>query len=37
MRRLIRNIEGEPLPLIMHRRLRRLVWIDRRARCNGRL
>lgn len=32
MRRLIRNIHGEPRPLIMHPRLRWLVKIDRRAR-----
>ncbi len=32
MRRLIRNIHGEPRPLIMHPRLRWLVKIDRKAR-----
>ena len=32
MRRLIRNIEGEPRPLIMHRRLYRLRVLDRRVR-----
>ena len=30
--RLIRNIYGEPRPLIMHRRLRWLVKLDRKAR-----
>ena len=33
MRRLIRNIHGEPPPLIMHPRLRWLVKLDRRARA----
>ena len=32
MRRLIRNIEGEPLPLIMHRRLYRWRALDQRVR-----
>ena len=32
MRRLIRDIHGEPRPLIMHPRLRWLVKMDRRAR-----
>ena len=33
MRRLIRNIAGEPRPLIMHRRLRWLVEINSVIRC----
>ena len=32
MRRLIRNIEGEPRPLIMHRRLHRLRVVDQHVR-----
>lgn len=32
MRRLIRNTEGEPRPLIMHRRLYRLRALDQRVR-----
>ena len=32
MRRLIRNIEGEPRPLILHRRLHRLRVVDQHVR-----
>ena len=32
MRRLIRNIEGEPRPLVLHRRLHRLRVIDQHVR-----
>ncbi len=35
MRRLVRNIEGEPRPLIVHRRLFWLRYLDRRVRYAG--